>query len=68
MCFPLTTATRVQYPASACEMVKRSPVQKDIFPVGAQVSSHTKTAQTQTSVPTQMMYVSRITCFVIVLK
>jgi len=43
----------------------RSPSQTGGFP---QVFSHTKTIQTQTSVPTSMINISCITCFVIVVK
>ena len=62
---PLTAATHVRYPASGCEMVMRSPSQTGGFPP---VFSHTKTIQTQTSVPTSMINISCITCFVIVVK
>ena len=65
---PLTAATRVRYPASACEMVMWSPSQRGGFPPGTPVSSHTKTIRTQTSVPTSMINISYITCFVIVVK
>jgi len=34
---PLTSATRVQYPASACEMVMWSPSQTGGFPPGTPV-------------------------------
>ena len=37
---PLTTATRVRYPASACAMVMWSPSQTGRFPPGPLVSSH----------------------------
>ena len=65
---PLTAATRVRYPASACEMVMWSPSQTGGFPPGTPVSSHTKTIRTQTSMPTSMINISCITCFVIVVK
>ena len=52
---PLTAATRVRYPASACEMVMWSPSQTGGFPPGTPVSSHTMTIRTQTSVPTSMI-------------
>ena len=48
---PLTAATRVRYPASACGMVMWSPSQTGGFPLGTPVSSHTTTIRTQTSVP-----------------
>ena len=63
---PLTTVTRVRYPASACEMVMWSPSQTGGFPPGTQVSSHMKTIRTQTSVPMSMINISCITCFIIV--
>ena len=63
---PLTAATRVQYPASACEMVMWSLSQTGGFSPSTPVSSHTKTIRTQTSVPTSMINISLITCFVIV--
>ena len=65
---PFTAATRVQHPASACEMVMWSPSQTCGFPPSTPVSSHTKTTATQTSVPTSMINISCITCFVIVVK
>ena len=40
-------ATRVQYSASAGEMVMWSPSQTGGFPLGTPVSSHTKTTQTK---------------------
>ena len=52
----------------ACEMVMWSPSQTGGFPPDIPVSSHTKTIQTQTSVPTSMINISCITCFVIVVK
>ena len=58
----------VQYPASACEMVMWLPSQTGGFPPGTQVFSHTKTTGTQTSVPTRMINISCITCFVIVVN
>ena len=61
-------ATRVRYPASACEMAMWSPSQTAGFPPDTPVSSHTKTIRTQTSVPTSMINISCITCFVIVVK
>ena len=45
-----------------------SPSQTGEFPPGTPDSSHTKTIRTQTSVPTSMISVSCITCFVIVVK
>jgi len=45
-----------------------SPSQTDGFPPGTPVSSHTKAIRAQTSVPTSMIYISCITCFVIVVK
>ena len=65
---PLTAATRVRYLVSGCEMVMWSPSQTGGFPPGTPVSSHTKTIQTQSSVPTSMINISCITCFVIVVK
>jgi len=50
------------------EMVMWSPSQTGGFPPGTPVSSHTKTIGTQTSVPTSMINISCITCFVIVVK
>ena len=67
-CSPLIAATRVQYPESACEMVVWSPSQTGGFPPGTQLSSQMKTTGMQTSVPTSMINISCITCFVIVLK
>ena len=61
---PLTAVTRVQYPALACEMIMWSQSQTGGFPPGTPVSSHTKTTGTQTSVPTSMLNISCITCFV----
>ena len=66
--WPLTAATQVRQPASACEMVMWSPSQTAGFPQGTPVSSHTKTIRTHTSVPTSMINISCITCFVIVVK
>ena len=63
---PLTAATRVRYPASACEMVMWSPSQTGGLPPGTPVSPYTKTIRMQTSVPTSMINISCITCFVIV--
>ena len=65
---PLTAAIQVQYPVSECEMVMWSPSQTGGFPLGTPVSSHTKTIRTQTSVPTSMINISCMTCFVIVVK
>ena len=65
---PLIAATRVRYLASACEMGMWSPRQTGGFHPGTPVSSHTKTIRTQTSVPTSMINISCITCFVIVVK
>ena len=65
---PLIAATPVRYPASACEIVRWSPSQTGGFPPGTPGSSHTKTIRTQTSVPTSMVNISGITCFVIVVK
>ena len=65
---PLTAVTWVRYPASACEMVMWSPSQTVGFSPGTPVSSHTKTIRKQTSMPTSMIYISCITCFVIVVK
>ena len=59
-----TVAIRVQYPASACGVVMWSSIQTVGFPPGTAVSSHTKTTGTQTSVPTSMINISRIICFV----
>ena len=53
---------------STCEMVMWSQSQTGGFPPGTQVSSHTKTIRTQTSLPTSMINISCITCFVIVVK
>ena len=44
------------------------PSQTGGIPPGTPVSSHTKTIRTQTSVPTSMINISCITCFVIVVK
>ena len=63
---PLTAATRVRYSASACEMVMWSPSQTGGFPLGTRVSSHMKTIRT--SVPTSMINISCITCFVIIVN
>jgi len=41
----LTAATRVQYPASKCEMIMWSPSQTGEFAPGTPVSSHTKTTE-----------------------
>jgi len=49
-------------------MVMWSPSQTGGFPPGIPVSSHTKTTRTQTSVPTSMININCITCFVIVGK
>jgi len=49
-------------------MVMWSPSQTGGFPPGTKVSSHTKTIRTQTSVPTSMIDISCITCFVIVVN
>ena len=65
---PLTAATRVRYPTSACEMVMWSPSQTGGFSPGTPVSSHMKTIRTQSSVPTSIINISCITCFVIVVK
>ena len=46
------------------KMVMWSPSQTGGFPPG----THMKTIKTQTSVPTSMIYISCITCFVIVVK
>jgi len=46
-------------------MVMWSPRQTGGFPLGTLVSSHTKT-RTKTSMPTSMINISCITCFVIV--
>ena len=54
--------------ASACEMIMRSPSQTGGFPPGTPVSSHTKTIRTQTSVPTSIINISCMTCFVTVVK
>jgi len=48
----------------ACEMVIWSPSQTGGFPPGTPVSTYTKTIRTQTSVPTSMINISCITCFV----
>jgi len=45
-----------------------SPSQTDGFPPGTLVSYHMKTIRTQTSVPTSMINISCITCFIIVVK
>jgi len=50
---PLTAATRVRYPASACEMVIGHQVRP-----GIPASSHTNIIRTQTSVPTSMINIS----------
>ena len=42
----LTHATQIRYPASAYEMLMWSPSRTDSFPLGTQVSCHTKTIQT----------------------
>ena len=65
---PLTAATRVRYVTSACEIVRWSPSQTGGFPPGTPGSSHTTTIRKQTSVPTNMVNISGITCFVIVVK
>jgi len=65
---PLTAATQVSYQASACEMVMLSLSRTRWFPPGTPVCSHTKTIQTQTSVPTRMIYLRGITCIAIVVK
>jgi len=49
-------------------MVIWSPSQTGGFPPGTLVSSHTKTIRMQTSVPTSMINISCITCFVIIVK
>jgi len=49
-------------------MVMWLPSQTGGFPPGTQVFSHTKTTGTQTSVPTRMINISCITCFVIVVN
>ena len=64
----LTAVIQVQYPASACEMVMWSPSQTGGFPPGTPVSSYTKTTRTHTSVPTSMIYITCITCFIVVVK
>ena len=65
---PITAASRVKYPPSACDMVMWSPSQTGGFPSGTPVSSNTKTIRTQTSVPTSVINTSGIACFVIVVK
>ena len=64
----LTFVIALTHLSSACEMVMWSPSQTGGFPPGTPVSSHTKTTRTQTSVPTSMINISCITCFVIVVK
>ena len=64
----LTSAARVPYTASACEMVMWSLSRTGAFLQGTPVSSHEKTIRTQISVPTSMTNISCITCFVIVVK
>ena len=65
---PLTAATRVRYPASACEMVMWLPSQTGGLPPGTPVSSHTKTIQTQTSLPTSMMFRNRCKKYIIKIR
>jgi len=65
---PFTAVTRVQYTASACEMVMWSPSQTDGFPPGTPVSSHMKTIRPQTSVQMSKINISCIAYFVIVVN